>query len=69
MIRFHAVLTPITATVQGVATHAKDDLVLATAVSASADYLLTGDAKLQRLGSYQGVTILSPRAFVQLFQP
>ena len=43
---------PITAHVQGVATHAEDDLVLATAESAQADYLITGDKKLQRLGTY-----------------
>ena len=64
-----ATLIPITATVQGVATHSEDDLVLATAVSASADYLVTGDGQLQRLGSYQGVVILSPHEFVRLLLP
>jgi uncharacterized protein len=59
-----AVTTPITAQVAGVATHPEDDLVLASAVSSRADYLVTGDSKLQRLGSYQGVTIVSPRQFL-----
>jgi predicted nucleic acid-binding protein len=40
--------------------------VLAAAVSASADYLVTGDRKLQRLALYEGVTILSPADFVRL---
>jgi predicted nucleic acid-binding protein len=52
-----------------VATHPEDDLVLATAVSAHADYLVTGDRKLQRLGSYQGVRILSPREFLAVLAP
>lgn len=56
----------IAVSVQGVATHPEDDLVLATAVSANADYLVTGDLKLQALGSFQGVTIVSPRAFLDV---
>jgi putative PIN family toxin of toxin-antitoxin system len=55
-----AQLVPITAHVEGVATTPKDDLVLATALSATADYLVTRDVKLLRLGFYQGVTIVSP---------
>jgi len=56
----------ITHEVQGVATHPEDDLVLATAVSAKADYLVTGDAQLQKLGAYKGVTIVSPREFSEI---
>jgi putative PIN family toxin of toxin-antitoxin system len=64
LLRTDGLLTPITATVQGVATHPEDDLILAAAVSASADYLVTGDRQLQRLGTYQGVQIVSPARFV-----
>lgn len=56
--------TEITVPVSGVASHPEDDLVLATAVSASADYLLTGDKQLKRLGAFQGVSIVSPREFL-----
>ena len=66
LLRTDGLLTALTIQVQGVATHAADDLVLATAVSAQADYLVTGDHPLQQLGSHQGVTILSPIAFLQL---
>jgi predicted nucleic acid-binding protein len=52
--------------VTGVASHPEDDPILATAVSASADYLVTGDRQLQRLGSYRGVSIVSPREFLDL---
>ena len=63
-----AVTTPLTATVSGVATHPEDDLILATAVSARADYLVTGDRQLLKLGSYQDVRIVSPREFLQTLQ-
>ena len=66
LLRNEATITPITAEVQGVATHPEDDLILATAISAQADYLVTGDTKLQHLGTYTGVTILSPREFLDL---
>jgi putative PIN family toxin of toxin-antitoxin system len=49
-----ATVSPITASVQGIATHPED-----------ADYLITGDEKLQRLGMYRGVAILSPRQFLE----
>jgi putative PIN family toxin of toxin-antitoxin system len=66
MIAAAATLVPITAIVRGVASHPEDDLILATAVSARAHYLVTGDRQLQALGSYQRVSILSPSDFVAL---
>jgi putative PIN family toxin of toxin-antitoxin system len=66
LLREEATQQPITVSVSGVATQPEDDLILATAASAQADYLVSGDDKLQRLGAFQGVTILSPRAFLQL---
>lgn len=69
LLRRQATIIPITALVEGVATHPEDDLVLATAESAHADYLVTGDKKLQRLRTYQQITILSPREFLDLLSP
>jgi predicted nucleic acid-binding protein len=43
-------------------------VILATAVSAKADYLVTDDAKLQHLGAYQGVTILSQKRFIETLE-
>ena len=54
--------------VSGVAPHAADDLVLSAAVSAQADYLVTGDNRFLALDSYAGVTILSPRAFLDVLE-
>jgi uncharacterized protein len=67
-LRARAVLQPITARVRGVATQPKDDLVLATAVSAGAAYLVTGDRPLQSIGQYEGVAILSPRRFLDVLE-
>jgi putative PIN family toxin of toxin-antitoxin system len=60
------VRVPITAEVRGVATHPEDDLILATAVSAQVDYLVTGDRQLLALGHYAGVRIVSPRDFLAI---
>jgi uncharacterized protein len=60
------VRVPITVTVQGVAAHPQDDLILATAVSAQADYLVTGDRELLALGRYQDVQIVTPREFATI---
>lgn len=68
LLQRQATTSRITAEVQGVATHPEDDLILATAVSAQAAYLVTGDSQLQKLGSYRGVTIVSPRDFLDLLQ-
>ena len=47
----------------------KDDMVVATAVRARADYLVTGDRKhLLSLGTCGGVQIVSPRQFLELLR-
>ena len=57
---------PLHADVIGVATHPEDDLILATAVSAQANYLVTGDRQLLALGQHQGVQIVTPRDFAAI---
>lgn len=42
--------------------------MLAVAASARVDYLVTGDKPLQRLGAYQGVRVISPRAVLDLLE-
>ncbi|MEO7190271.1 MAG: putative toxin-antitoxin system toxin component, PIN family [Vicinamibacterales bacterium] len=44
---------------------ATDDVVLATAVAAEANTIVTGDQDLLVLGSYQGISIVSPRSFLE----
>ena len=61
-------MTPISLEVHGIATHPEDDLVLATAISGGADYLVTGDAHLINLRVYKGVQICSPRDFLWVIE-
>jgi len=67
-LQLHALTVTIAVEVQGVATHPEDDLVLATAVSAAADMLVTGDRRLRDVQDYRGVTILTPREFLGLLE-
>lgn len=41
-----------------------DDLILATAALAKADYLVTGDNDLLTIGEHQGARIVTPRQFL-----
>src|SRR4051795_5436808 len=45
----------------------KDDPIIATAVAAKADYLVTGDrAHLLPIGQYEDIRIVSPREFLDI---
>ena len=65
-LRSHAILTPITVDVKGIATHPEDDLVIASAIGAGADILVTGDHGLRGVDRYQGIAIRTPREFLDL---
>lgn len=65
-IRTYASFHAIDKIVPGIASHPEDDLVLATAVSGHAHYLVTGDKQLLSLEHYEGVKIVSPREFLTM---
>lgn len=65
LLRSDAIMTALTVEVTGVATYPEDDLILATAVAGAATYLVTGDRKLRAVSTFEGVTILSPREFLE----
>lgn len=44
----------------------EDDKFIECAVALKADVVVTGDKALERIGSYMGVKILSPRDFLKL---
>ena len=69
LFQMDATVIPITAVVEGVATHPEDDLILATAVSGNVDYLVTRDRQLLRLGTYQGVRIVSVPELLVVLPP
>lgn len=51
----------------GVCRDKDDDNVLACALEAAADYLVTGDKDLLTLKTFKGIHIITPRAFELLF--
>lgn len=63
-----ATVVDLTVDVRGVATHAEDDLVLATALSGQATILCTRDKQLLKLHPYEGIAILSPGEFLALLE-
>ncbi|KKR34367.1 MAG: hypothetical protein UT63_C0002G0012 [Candidatus Gottesmanbacteria bacterium GW2011_GWC2_39_8] len=70
LLQNEAITTLIIFPVHGVATHPEDDLTLATAVNADADYLVTGDDKLlKKVGkNYRGIKLVTPNEFLQLLE-
>ena len=68
LLRAEAIVTPLTIRVSGVATHPEDDLVLATGLSAGADYLGTRDRQLLKLGTYGGMRIVSPGELLAILE-
>jgi predicted nucleic acid-binding protein len=65
-LRSEACVTPITRDVVDVATQPKDDLVLATGLSAGANYLATRDRQLLKIQRFEEMVILHPAVLVDL---
>jgi uncharacterized protein len=68
LLRAEAAIVPLTIAVRGVATHPEDDLVVATVLSARADYLVTGDRQLRALSPFRGVVVFTPREFLDFLR-
>ena len=45
-----------------------DDMIVACAVAARADYLVTRDRDMLSLGEYEGISIITPEAFLQVLR-
>jgi uncharacterized protein len=45
-----------------------DDMVVACALAAKADYLVSRDKDLLSLGQHEGVTMISPEAFLRVLR-
>lgn len=64
LLREKALLVIPQTRVQAVAADLSDNLYLEIALSGEADYLVTGDQHLLQLQEYQGISILTPAAFL-----
>jgi hypothetical protein len=65
VIEQDAELVPGELVLAGVSRDPKDDAFIACAVEGKADYLVSGDADLLDMGSYQSVQMIAPQLFLQ----
>jgi putative PIN family toxin of toxin-antitoxin system len=63
-----AILTPGVLTVSAFPADPADDMVLACALEAEADVIVSGDRHLTDLGVYEGIQIVNPATFLKLMQ-
>lgn len=54
------------APIRRIASDPDDDRVIATAVAAQADFIVTGDRALRSIGEYQGIRFVSISDFIQV---
>jgi len=67
-LRAAASLVPPPSDIPAVVRDPNDDMVLATARAADVAYLITRDLDLLTLQSYEGITIVTPEAFMALLR-
>jgi len=53
---------------QGVAPDPGDDKVISCAVEARADFIVTGDKRLQQLEAYRGIRIIDAESFIRILK-
>jgi uncharacterized protein len=68
LMRRSSMSTELTRLVEGVATHWQDDLVLSTALSGDADFLVTGDRELLDLAHPYPFRIVHPNDFIEILE-
>ncbi len=64
-IRAAALIVPGALSLQVVREDPTDDKYISCAVEAGAEYIVSGDEHLKRVGSYQGIMIVSPAEFLK----
>ncbi len=67
-IRAFAEVVPVV-TVVSVRDDPKDNPILACAKDGQADYIVSGDPRLCRLGTFQGIKIVTPNEFLNILEP
>ena len=54
--------------VRGVVRDPNDDMIVACAIAAKADYLISRDKDLLSLGAHEGISIINPEAFLRVLR-
>ncbi len=63
IIKEASIFIDITKKIEGVCRDKDDDLILSCAVSANAEYLISGDKDLLEIKEYMRIKIITPRCF------
>lgn len=63
-----AIMTPGVVYLTVISEDPPDDRYLECAIEGDADYIVSGDQHLLDLGEYQGIRILTPRAFLNILR-
>ncbi len=69
VLKTFAVLVPGTITVNAVLDDPDDNIIIACAIEAAADMIISGDQHLLSLGSYQGIPIVKAVEFLSSYIP
>jgi uncharacterized protein len=69
MLRHVTTHVPLTVTIAGMVSDPNDDPILATALSAHADYLVSGDRAVLAVQQVHGIPIITARQFYDVLQP
>jgi len=63
-----ATITPGELEVKAITDDPDDNMYLACAVEGEADYIVSGDRHLLRLGTYEGIQIVTPAQFLEILE-
>jgi len=62
------IVTPGKLVVKAIADDPDDNMYLACAIEGEADYIVSGDQHLLRLGAYKGIRIVTPTQFLEIIE-
>ncbi len=68
IIKNRATIVPITTPIPTISKDPDDNVVLATAESGTASYVVTGDHQLQEIKQFKKIKIVSPRKFSEILE-
>lgn len=68
IIKERVTIVPITTPIPKVSKDPDDNVVLATAESGTASYIVTGDHQFQDIKQYKKIKIVSPRTFSEIIE-
>ncbi|OGH07783.1 MAG: putative toxin-antitoxin system toxin component, PIN family [Candidatus Levybacteria bacterium RBG_16_35_11] len=68
LVKERATIAPIITHIPTISKDPDDNMVLATAESGNASYVVTGDHQLQEIKQYKKIKIVSPRIFSEIIR-